>query len=246
MEHWAKSLLVRFWKDCLLAELQAKTARGCRFLLFQHHSYEVTLTLLYIDASIFNTLVTRCIFSIKVESYYNISSVCVLLTFPSNSSLAELKKKFIGLETWTGAHFNVRSHQSQSCEVAMLIKVKKKWQNTFSSSHICKNIKTIKQTSWKFYNRFNFCFSNTLLGFDQKTPWILWIYIIYLYQVPLIKSIFQAWCCVFIYSVEVPVDLVHVKDNYQDDKWHLAAANYLSDRFTKPQISSNCYFYKTM
>ncbi len=43
MEHWAKMLLVRFWKDCLLAELQAKTARGCRFLLFQHHSYEVTL-----------------------------------------------------------------------------------------------------------------------------------------------------------------------------------------------------------
>ena len=31
-------------KDGLLTELQAKTARGCRLLLFQHHSYEVTLT----------------------------------------------------------------------------------------------------------------------------------------------------------------------------------------------------------
>ncbi len=30
-------------EDGLLAELQAKTSRGCRFLLFQHHSYEVTL-----------------------------------------------------------------------------------------------------------------------------------------------------------------------------------------------------------
>ena len=31
------------WKDGLLAELQAKISRGCRFLLFWHHSYEVTL-----------------------------------------------------------------------------------------------------------------------------------------------------------------------------------------------------------
>ena len=44
MERLAKWLFVRFWKDCLLAELQAKMSRGCRFLLFWHHSYEVTLT----------------------------------------------------------------------------------------------------------------------------------------------------------------------------------------------------------
>ncbi len=29
--------------DGLLAELQAKTSKGCRILLFQHHSYMVTL-----------------------------------------------------------------------------------------------------------------------------------------------------------------------------------------------------------
>ncbi len=34
-----------FWSviQPILGELQAKTSRGCRFLLFQHHSYEVTL-----------------------------------------------------------------------------------------------------------------------------------------------------------------------------------------------------------
>ncbi len=37
------SIDVGFWKDGLLAELQAKMYRGCRFLLFWHHSYEVTL-----------------------------------------------------------------------------------------------------------------------------------------------------------------------------------------------------------
>ncbi len=43
IERWAKRLLVRFQKDGLLAELQAKTSKGCRMLLFQHHSYMVTL-----------------------------------------------------------------------------------------------------------------------------------------------------------------------------------------------------------
>ncbi len=43
MEHWAKKHFVRFQKDPLLAELQAKTSKGCRLLLFQHHSYMVTL-----------------------------------------------------------------------------------------------------------------------------------------------------------------------------------------------------------
>ena len=32
-------------KDLLLAELQAKMPRGCRFFLLKHHSYEVTLRL---------------------------------------------------------------------------------------------------------------------------------------------------------------------------------------------------------
>ncbi len=35
----------QFQKDGLLAELQAKTSKGCRILLFQHHSYMVTLSL---------------------------------------------------------------------------------------------------------------------------------------------------------------------------------------------------------
>ena len=43
LEHWAKRFFVGFWKDCLLAKLQARTSRGWRFWLFQHHSYEVTL-----------------------------------------------------------------------------------------------------------------------------------------------------------------------------------------------------------
>ncbi len=43
MECWAERLFVRFRKNPLLAELQAKTSKGCRILLFQHHSYMVTL-----------------------------------------------------------------------------------------------------------------------------------------------------------------------------------------------------------
>ena len=38
-----QKIFVRFRKDHLLAELQAKTSKGCRILLFQHHSYMVTL-----------------------------------------------------------------------------------------------------------------------------------------------------------------------------------------------------------
>ncbi len=46
MERWPNRLFVRFWKDGLLAELQAKGSRACRdcrFLLFWHHNYQVTL-----------------------------------------------------------------------------------------------------------------------------------------------------------------------------------------------------------
>ncbi len=53
MERWAKRLFVGFWKDGLSAELQAKMSRGCRFLLFWHHSYEVTLRKLFRELSIF-------------------------------------------------------------------------------------------------------------------------------------------------------------------------------------------------
>ncbi len=44
MECWAKRPFVRSWKDGLLTESQARMSRGCRLLLFWHHSYEVTLT----------------------------------------------------------------------------------------------------------------------------------------------------------------------------------------------------------
>ncbi len=37
MEHWAKGLFVGFLKDDLLAELQTRMSRGCRFLLFLKH-----------------------------------------------------------------------------------------------------------------------------------------------------------------------------------------------------------------
>ncbi len=43
MERWAKRLFVGFWKDGLSTELQAKMSRGCKFLLFWHHNYQVTL-----------------------------------------------------------------------------------------------------------------------------------------------------------------------------------------------------------
>ena len=36
-------LFVRVWKDSLLAELEAKMSTGCRFLLFWHHNYQVSL-----------------------------------------------------------------------------------------------------------------------------------------------------------------------------------------------------------
>ncbi len=42
MEHWAKGLFVRFWIEGLLAELQARMSRDCRFLLFWHHNYQVS------------------------------------------------------------------------------------------------------------------------------------------------------------------------------------------------------------
>ncbi len=43
MEHWVKRLYDKFWKDAILAELQAQMSRGCRFLLFLHHTYQVSL-----------------------------------------------------------------------------------------------------------------------------------------------------------------------------------------------------------
>ena len=39
-----KGLFVGIWKDGLLTELQARTSRDCRFLLFLHHNYQVSLT----------------------------------------------------------------------------------------------------------------------------------------------------------------------------------------------------------
>ncbi len=44
MEHWAKGLFVWFWIEGLLAELQVRMSRDCRFLLFWHHNYQVSLT----------------------------------------------------------------------------------------------------------------------------------------------------------------------------------------------------------
>ncbi len=44
MEHWAKRPFVGFWKDGLLIELQARTSKSCRFLLFLHHNYQVSLS----------------------------------------------------------------------------------------------------------------------------------------------------------------------------------------------------------
>ncbi len=38
-----KHFFVGFWKDGLLTELQARTSKSCRFLLFWHHSYQVSL-----------------------------------------------------------------------------------------------------------------------------------------------------------------------------------------------------------
>ena len=43
MLHRCKRLFVRFWKDCILAELHAIMSKSCRFLLFSHHNYQVSL-----------------------------------------------------------------------------------------------------------------------------------------------------------------------------------------------------------
>ena len=45
IEHWAKRLFVGFQKYGLLAELQARMSRDCRFSLFLHHNYQVTLNI---------------------------------------------------------------------------------------------------------------------------------------------------------------------------------------------------------
>ena len=56
--------LRRFWpviqliNHPLLAELQAKTSKGCRILLFQHHSYMVTLKWVNCIACSFNIMWT--------------------------------------------------------------------------------------------------------------------------------------------------------------------------------------------
>ena len=40
-----KAFFVRFWIEGLLAELQARMSRDCRFLLFWHHNYQVSLNI---------------------------------------------------------------------------------------------------------------------------------------------------------------------------------------------------------
>ena len=44
---WAKRFFVGFLKDGLLAELQARTSRGCCFLLFLPYNQQVSLKLLF-------------------------------------------------------------------------------------------------------------------------------------------------------------------------------------------------------
>ena len=51
MEHWLKRLFVRFLKDGLLAELEARVPRSCRVLLFWHHNYQVSLNNIYLPLS---------------------------------------------------------------------------------------------------------------------------------------------------------------------------------------------------
>ncbi len=43
-----KAFFVRFWKDGLFPQLQAKMSWGCRSLLFWHHNYQVSLTFIRI------------------------------------------------------------------------------------------------------------------------------------------------------------------------------------------------------
>ena len=43
-QNLTKRLFVGFWKDCLLAELQARMSKSRRFLLFLHHNYQVSLS----------------------------------------------------------------------------------------------------------------------------------------------------------------------------------------------------------
>ena len=43
MERWEKKDFGGFLKDGILTELQAKMSTSCRFLIFWHHNYQVTL-----------------------------------------------------------------------------------------------------------------------------------------------------------------------------------------------------------
>ncbi len=46
----------RFWKDDILAKLQVKMSRSCRFLLFLPYKYQVSLNLILTEFSNFNIL----------------------------------------------------------------------------------------------------------------------------------------------------------------------------------------------
>ncbi len=59
MECWATRLFATFKKDPLLVEIQAKTSKSCRILLFQHHFYMVTLRTTLCKQINFSMLVFR-------------------------------------------------------------------------------------------------------------------------------------------------------------------------------------------
>ena len=86
MECWAKSFFFRCWKDSLLAELRAKMSRGCRFLLFWHHSYKVTLK--------WSNNINIPVFLQTVQQKFQNSKNC--LTSISNPLLLQYKCTFAG------------------------------------------------------------------------------------------------------------------------------------------------------
>ena len=68
MEHRAKKLFVGFWKHGSLAKLMAKRSRGCRFSLFLHHNYQVSLRSLDTYAAKRQTPLTPYFLTIQLSS----------------------------------------------------------------------------------------------------------------------------------------------------------------------------------
>ena len=91
-----------FWKDGILAELQVKMSRSCRFLLFLPHTYQVTLTYFWNDCNeviLVNAIYDTATFIILIHLSWTAFS-CRVAAFCSQNSLKSCSTTFEGPGTF--------------------------------------------------------------------------------------------------------------------------------------------------